>query len=77
MKRKYDDNTQLTAHFNAHEFKCKCGKPHDFELSDDLSVSVAPAVIAPDNYDASSHGSSGMRSGYGNEALGLSLGLRF
>ena len=50
---------------------------HDFELSDDLSVSVAPAVIAPDNYYASSHGSSGMRSGYGNEALGLSLGLRF
>ena len=36
MIRKYDDNTQLTAHFNAHEFKCKCGQPHDYELSDKL-----------------------------------------
>lgn len=36
MIRKYDDNTQLTAHFNAHEFKCMCGQPHDYELSDKL-----------------------------------------
>ncbi len=50
---------------------------HDFELSDDLSVSVAPAVIAPDNYYASSSGTSRMRPGSGNEAIGVSLGLRF
>lgn len=33
---KYSDNTQLTPHFNAREFKCKCGKEHDFQVSTDL-----------------------------------------
>ncbi len=32
----FTDDTQLTPHFNAHEFKCKCGQPHDFQLADDL-----------------------------------------
>jgi hypothetical protein len=32
----YDDNTQISAHFNAHEFKCKCGKIHDTQISDEL-----------------------------------------
>lgn len=50
---------------------------HNFELSDDLSVSVAPAVIAPDNYYATNSGTSGIRLGSGNEAIGVSLGLRF
>ncbi|MGM9738250.1 MAG: DUF5683 domain-containing protein [Candidatus Cryptobacteroides sp.] len=55
---------------------------HNFELSDDLSVSISPAVIAPDNAYASalhySGSSSRMRpfSG-GTEAFGLSVGLRF
>lgn len=40
MIRKYDDNTQLTAHFNAREFKCKCSQPHDFELSDELVLKL-------------------------------------
>ncbi len=33
---KYIDNTQLSPHFNAREFKCKCGKEHDFQVSTDL-----------------------------------------
>lgn len=32
----FTDDTQLTPHFNAHEFKCKCGQPHDFQLADEL-----------------------------------------
>lgn len=32
----YDDRTQLSAHFNASEFRCKCGQAHDFQLSDEL-----------------------------------------
>ena len=32
----FTDDTQLTPHFNAHEFKCKCGQPHDFQLADVL-----------------------------------------
>ena len=30
----YDDNTQLTEHFNIREFRCKCGKPHPTKLND-------------------------------------------
>lgn len=33
---KFDDTTQLSSHFNAKEFKCKCGKEHDFQLSEEL-----------------------------------------
>lgn len=33
---KYSDNTQLSPHFNAREFKCKCGKEHNFQVSTDL-----------------------------------------
>lgn len=32
----FTDNTQLTPHFNAHEFKCKCGKVHDTLISEEL-----------------------------------------
>lgn len=33
---KYNDTTQLSAHFNAQEFRCKCGKAHDFQVSEEL-----------------------------------------
>ena len=36
MKYGYNDNTQISAHFNAAEFRCKCGKEHDFEISTEL-----------------------------------------
>lgn len=30
------DSTQLSPHFNAKEFRCKCGKEHDFQISTEL-----------------------------------------
>ena len=36
MKYEYNDETQLSAHFNASEFRCKCGKVHDTLLADEL-----------------------------------------
>lgn len=56
---------------------------HDFELSDDLSLDIAPAVVAPDNYYASS--ASGFDTGgvrmcpmsTGCTGVGLRIGLRF
>lgn len=33
---KHDDSSQLSPHFFASEFKCKCGKDHDFQLDTDL-----------------------------------------
>ncbi len=32
----FNDSTQLTAHFNVSEFRCKCGKVHDTLLADEL-----------------------------------------
>ncbi len=32
----FNDNTQLTAHFNVSEFRCKCGKAHVTLLADEL-----------------------------------------
>lgn len=36
MKYDYNDETQLSAHFNAREFRCKCDKTHDTELNPKL-----------------------------------------
>lgn len=36
MKYDYNDETQLSAHFNVREFRCKCGKTHDTELNPKL-----------------------------------------
>ncbi len=33
---KYSDNTQLSPHFNAREFRCKCGKEHEILISTEL-----------------------------------------
>lgn len=38
MIKKYEfgDTTQLSPHFNAKEFRCKCGKEHETLISTDL-----------------------------------------
>ena len=33
---KYDDNIQITPHFNSKEFRCKCGGKHDFQVNEKL-----------------------------------------
>lgn len=40
MKYEYNDETQLSAHFNAKEFRCKCGKTHDTELNPKLVTNL-------------------------------------
>ncbi len=35
-KYEYSDTTQLSPHFNVKEFRCKCGKEHEFIVSDEL-----------------------------------------
>ena len=36
MKYQYSDSVQITPHFNSAEFRCKCGKEHEFEVNDEL-----------------------------------------
>lgn len=33
---KYDQRVQLSDHFGSHEFKCKCGKAHDYKVDEAL-----------------------------------------
>lgn len=40
MIYKYNDETQLSAHFNAKEFRCKCGKTHDTEINPNLVTNL-------------------------------------
>lgn len=46
---------------------------HDFEVSDDISMSISPAVIPPDNAYAINPASGG----YGQNSFGLRIGLNF
>ena len=32
----YNDNTQLSPHFNVREFRCSCGKSHETLLASEL-----------------------------------------
>lgn len=38
MIKKYEfgDTTQFSPHFNAKEFRCKCGKEHEVLIADEL-----------------------------------------
>ena len=36
MKYQHSDSVQITPHFNSTEFRCKCGKEHEFSVSDEL-----------------------------------------
>ena len=47
---------------------------YDFEVSDDLSMSVEPAVIAPDNAYAMRTPSNSYT---GGNAVGMKIGFRF
>ena len=35
-KYAYEDNPQLSLHFSAREFRCKCSSPHTFQVSEQL-----------------------------------------
>lgn len=32
----YDSSSKISAHFNSNEFRCKCGKPHEFKIDSNL-----------------------------------------
>ena len=52
MIKKYEfgDTTQFSPHFNAKEFRCKCGKEHEVLIADELIdklESCTTALTAP------------------------------
>ena len=78
MKYSYNDNTQLSPHFNASEFKCKCGKEHDFEVDPKLVENLeklyeslnCSKIIVTSGYRCAAHGKTVGGSGSGQHTLG-------
>lgn len=74
----YDDKTQLSPHFNAQEFRCKCGKEHDFQIDDDLITKLeklyaalnCSKIIITSGFRCVSHDKSVGGSGTGKHTLG-------
>ena len=74
----YTDNTQLSPHFNAQEFRCKCGKAHDFQIDDDLITKLealyaalnCSKIIVTSGFRCSAHDKAVKGSGTGQHARG-------
>lgn len=64
----YGDTTQISPHFKACEFQCKCGKPHDFKVSDELVQNLEKLRDALKC--SSAHVSSGFRCPAHDKAVG-------
>lgn len=45
---KHGDETQISPHFKASEFQCKCGAAHDFQLDTDLVDNLEKLFTALD-----------------------------
>ena len=74
----YTDNTQLSPHFNAQEFRCKCGKEHDFQIDDDLITKLetlyaalnCSKIIVTSGFRCAAHDKAVKGSGKGQHTLG-------
>lgn len=74
----YTDETQLSAHFNVREFRCKCGRSHDIELNPDLILKLeklyraldCTKIIITSGYRCSDHDKAVGGNGYGQHTKG-------
>ena len=77
-KYEYSDTTQLSPHFNAKEFRCKCGKEHEFSISDELIEKLeklyaalnCSKIIVTSGFRCSAHDKAVKGSGTGQHTLG-------
>ncbi|MBO4867876.1 MAG: hypothetical protein J5582_15150 [Ruminococcus sp.] len=77
-KYEYGDTTQITQHFNAKEFRCKCGKEHEFSVSDELVQKLeqlyaalnCSKIIVTSGFRCSAHDKAVKGSGTGQHTLG-------
>ena len=80
MKKKYEysDTTQLSPHFNAKEFRCKCGNEHEFSVSDELVQKLeqlyaalnCSKIIVTSGFRCPAHDKAVKGSGTGQHTLG-------
>ena len=75
---KFDDTTLITPHFNAKEFRCKCGKVHEFGISNELVDKLeklyaalnCSKIIVTSGYRCPTHDKNVGGSGTGQHTLG-------
>ncbi|MCM1530395.1 MAG: D-Ala-D-Ala carboxypeptidase family metallohydrolase [Alistipes sp.] len=80
---KFSDNTQLTPHFNAKEFRCKCGKEHNFQISEELvdkleklySALDCSKIIVTSGYRCAEHDKTVGGSGTGQHTKGTAADI--
>ena len=78
MKYQYSDSVQITPHFNSAEFRCKCGKEHEFSVSDELVQKLeqlyaalnCSKMIVTSGFRCSAHDKAVKGSGTGQHTLG-------
>lgn len=83
-KYNYNQNKQITEHFNSNEFQCKCGRNHQFELSDDLVNKLEKLykklncgkIIITSGYRCTQHDKSVGGSGSGQHTLGTAADIK-
>lgn len=83
LEYKYGNKTQLTAHFNAKEFQCKCGKSHSFLIDNDLldklellySALDCSKIIVNSGYRCSEHDKAVGGNGVGQHTKGTAVDI--
>ena len=79
----YGDTTQISPHFKACEFQCKCGKDHDFQLDTDLVEKLeklfeklgCSSIVISSGFRCKDHDISVGGSGNGQHTLGKAADL--
>lgn len=82
---RYEEKVQLTPHFNTSQFKCKCGKPHDFKVSDELVQNLeklytelrCSAVSISSGFRCPDHDKAVGGKGNGKHTMGLAADCTF
>lgn len=82
---KYNDNTQLSTHFNSSEFRCKCGQVHDYiidttlvdKLDELYSVLGATKGIISSGYRCPTHDKAVGGNGSGQHTKGTACDIKF
>lgn len=83
LEYKYGNKTQLTAHFNAKEFRCKCGKSHSFLIDNNLldklellySALDCSKIIVNSGYRCSEHDKAVGGNGSGQHTKGTAADI--
>lgn len=84
IKYSYNEKKELSPHFSSIEFQCKCGKPHDYYIADDLIKKTAilfekldcSMILVNSGYRCAEHDKAVGGSGAGQHTKGTACDVR-